>query len=115
MLEAWLSSHPGGRQLFCLASESTTSQSTGATLLTPDMATDHFNRTIADSKWEVIRGWHVFRHSFASNCASAGVDQRFIDSWMGHQTDEMRKRYRHLFPTTQATALAQVFGSGPEK
>jgi hypothetical protein len=33
-----------------------------------------------------------------------------IDAWMGHQTEEMRKRYRHLFPDQQQAALASVFG-----
>jgi len=28
--------------------------------------------------WEVLRGWHVLRHSFISNCASRGVDQRLL-------------------------------------
>ena len=45
------------------------------------------------SKWEVMRGWHVLRHSFISFCAAAGVDQRLIDEWVGHTTEEMRKRY----------------------
>jgi hypothetical protein len=33
-----------------------------------------------------------------------------IDEWMGHQTDEMRKRYRHLFPEQQQKAIDSVFG-----
>ena len=41
-------------------------------------------------------GFHTYRHSFASNLAARGVDQRIIDEWMGHQTEAMRKRYRHL-------------------
>jgi hypothetical protein len=36
-------------------------------------ATDHFNRTLAGSKWEVVLGFHIFRHSLASNAAAAGV------------------------------------------
>ena len=49
-------------------------------------------------------------HSFASNCAAAGVDQRVIDEWMGHQTEEMVRRYRHLFPSQQRQAINLVFG-----
>ena len=78
--------------------------------LTVDDASTLFDRTFANGKWEKIRGWHVFRHSFISNCASKGVDQRMIDAWSGHQTEEMRKRYRHLFPTVQREALQSVFG-----
>jgi hypothetical protein len=33
-----------------------------------------------------------------------------IDAWVGHQTDEMRKRYRHLFPSTQSKEIQRVFG-----
>jgi len=73
-------------------------------------ATDHFDQTLAGSKWSKVRGFHVFRHSFASNCASKGLDQRVIDEWMGHQTDEMRRRYRHLFPEQQRSAIDSVFG-----
>ncbi|MBY0459079.1 MAG: site-specific integrase, partial [Gemmataceae bacterium] len=63
------------------------------------------------SKWHVLRGYHAFRHSFASNLAAAGVDQRVIDELMGHTTVEMQKRYRHLFPDQRRQAVLAVFGS----
>lgn len=72
-------------------------------------ATDHFRRTLANSKWSVMRGFHVLRHSFCSNLAAAGVDQRVIDEFMGHQTEEMRRRYRHLFPDQRRKAIEMVF------
>ena len=78
--------------------------------VSPDEATDHLSQTLSGSRWANIRGWHIFRHSFISNCASQCVDQRMIDAWVGHQTDEMRKRYRHLFPSTQRNELDRVFG-----
>jgi integrase len=52
----------------------------------------------------------VLRHSFASNSAVVGVDQRFINAWMGHQTEEMVRRYQHLRPDKQKEALELVFG-----
>lgn len=79
--------------------------------LTVDEASHYFKLTLSGSRWDKIRGWHVFRHSFISNCASQGIDQRMIDAWTGHQTEEMRKRYRHLFPTVQRAALQSVFGT----
>ena len=82
----------------------------GPKRLTISQAAHLFEQTLAGSKWAKIKGWHVFRHSFISNCASKGVDQRMIDAWSGHQTEEMRKRYRHLFPTVQREALQSVFG-----
>ena len=78
--------------------------------VSPDEASDHLTCTLSQTKWSKIRGWHIFRHSFISNCASLQVDQRMIDSWVGHQTEEMRRRYRHLFPNSQRRELEKVFG-----
>ena len=61
------------------------------------------------SKWEVLHGYHIFRHSYISNLASMGVDQRQIDAIVGHETEAMRQRYRHLFPKDQAKAVSLVF------
>jgi integrase len=106
--------HPGGRHLFChpLVVPRSKNRRTTWVPLTRNEANDHFKRLVGDSKWQVLRGWHVFRHSFVSNCASKGVDQRLIDEWVGHQTEEMRKRYRHLIPSTQSQALRSVFAGG---
>ena len=32
-----------------------------------------------------------------------------LDEWMGHQTEEMRRRYRHLIPQQSQDALRSVF------
>jgi integrase len=140
VLKEWLGKHPGGQELFCqsdvVGRSKKRSRTTGhrgeatrATSLkgrlatvgvrqrpgplpvTRDEAHDHFQRTLAGSKWQVLRGWHVLRHSFASNLAAKGVDQRIIDEWMGHQTEEMRKRYRHLFPHQQKQVIRLIFGA----
>lgn len=78
--------------------------------LAPRVATEALSYCLNDSKWSVLKGWHVFRHSFISNCAAKGIDQRIIDSWSGHQTEEMRRRYTHLFPDSQRAAMNTVFG-----
>ena len=77
--------------------------------LYPPVASEHLQQTLQKTDWQNVPGWHVFRHSFISNCASQGIDQRFIDTWVGHQTDEQRKRYRHLFPDSQQQAIDSVF------
>ncbi len=82
----------------------------GGKPLTVGEATHYFYTVLAGSKWAKLKGWHVFRHSFISNCASRGIDQRMIDAWVGHTTEEMRKRYTHLLPNAQQAALASVFG-----
>jgi integrase len=58
----------------------------------------------ARRRWFKV-GYHTYRHSFASNLAAAGVDQRISDEFMGHTTEAMRKRYRHLFPSDRRAAI----------
>ncbi len=136
-LKKWLKSHPGGPYLFCIKNteergkpKNTSDRRTGASAsqaasdhqsdvdrktsdtkpLTQDEAHIHLKRTLAESEWKEIKGWHCFRHSFVSACASRGVDQRLVEAWAGHMSPEMSKRYAHLYPSTQAEALARVFG-----
>jgi integrase len=138
VLKDWLALHPGGPHLFCLfgvigrskkrsrttghKSEKTRSTSMKgrqaavrerdqqpASALSRKEAHDHFKRPLAPSKWEPLKGWHLLRHSFISACASKGIDQRLIDEWTGHNTEEQRRRYRHLYPSTQQAAINLVF------
>jgi len=104
VVKTWLKEHPGGQHTFCQ------SKGKGPQPLTRDQAHDHLKRTLANSKWEVLKGWHVLRHSFISNCALKGIDQRIIDSFAGHTTEEMRRRYTHLFPSAKKDAIKSVFG-----
>lgn len=111
ILQKWLGEHPGGQEVFTkdLVVPRSKVKREQFVALTRNEAHDHFKRAVQDSKWDKLRGWHVFRHSFASNCAARGIDQRLIDAWMGHQTEEMRKRYRHLFPNQEQAAILSVF------
>ena len=131
--------HPGGPHLFCLSSvvgrSKKRSRTTGhkgektrvssmkgrqasirerkqqaVSALSRKEAHDHFKRPLTASKWQVLKGWHVLRHSFISACASKAIDQRLIDEWTGHSTEEQRRRYRHLYPSTQQAAIKLVFG-----
>lgn len=70
----------------------------------------HFDRTLKDSKWKNLKGWHCLRHSFISILASEAVDQRLIDEWSGHMTEQQRRRYRHLRPEPQQKTITAVFG-----
>jgi site-specific recombinase XerD len=98
--------------LFCQAQCGTRSKTKrqGPTAVTKDEAHDHFKRTVEGSKWQALRGYHALRHSFISALASAGVDQRVIDEVVGHQSEEQRKRYRHLYPGVMKEAITRVFG-----
>jgi integrase len=139
-LQAWLEVHPDGKSLFCQSGEvmhsSKRSRTTGhqngkgpATTPNGRMASvkkrehhlgpgpitlgqchDHIKRRLADSKWYVLRGLHTVRHSVASCLAAAGFDQRIIDDLLGHVSEPMRRRYRHL--TTQAKSQAALAAFG---
>lgn len=120
VLKDWLAIHPGGPFLFCqqeLARNGIIRRGAkgSGVRLNRGKAYDHFRRVLEKSKWEVIAGFHVLRHSFISACATRGIDQRFIDEWVGHSTDQQRKRYRHLAPNSQQQAIALVFGSSRKR
>jgi integrase len=83
-----------------------------AGMLTSRGASSRFYQPLRGTAWCLLNrkdwfkiGFHTYRHSFASNLAAAGVDQRVIDEFMGHQTEAMRKRYRHLFPRNRRSAI----------
>jgi integrase len=101
MREYFSSTHPGGIYAFA----------EGPNRSVPDgMNMKAFRLVMQGSKWSMLRGYHTFRHSFVSVLAAAGVDQRLIDEMSGHQTDEMRRRYRHLTPQVKRAALISAFG-----
>lgn len=50
-------------------------------------------------------GWHVLRHTFASQLAMQGVPLLTIKELMGHSTIQMTMRYAHLAPSTLAQAV----------
>jgi integrase len=100
VLRDWMGKREGKPCLF----------SVGAEPLAPQTMQKAFVRAVKGSKWSVMKGWHVLRHTFISALASRGVDQRLIDGFVGHQTEEQRRRYRHLYPSTQEAAIKMVFG-----
>jgi integrase len=102
IVKAWLKTHPGGKYTVC---------TTPNTPIAPDEALRTFECAVAGSKWSVLRGWHVLRHSFASICALQGIRETTISAWMGHQTVAMKARYRHLFPEETRKEMAQLFAA----
>ncbi len=53
---------------------------------------------------------HTCRHTFASQCAMAGVDLRTLAELLGHKTLDMVMRYSHLSPEHKAAAVALLDG-----
>ena len=43
-------------------------------------------------------GWHVLRHTFASQLAMCGAPLKSVQELMGHATIQMTMRYAHLAP-----------------
>jgi len=113
IMAEWFRIHPGGPFTICTPPhfERSKNKSESPQPLTESQAHDHFQRALADSKWKVVRGFHVLRHSLASICAQKGIHQSIIDSWLGHQTEEMRNRHRHLFPEETRKAMDRVLTS----
>lgn len=101
VLADWMKRRGKGKTLFCKEDGKP---------ITPREATNYFDRALRTGKWKVLRGLHTFRHSFISAMASKGIDQRIIDSFVGHCTDEQRRRYAHLYPDVQHRAMLSVFG-----
>ena len=101
VLNNWFATdHPGGQYTICKKADRP---------LTKDEAVAGFRRALKGTKWEVVPGFHVFRHSFASNAARRGIPQPIIDAWMGHQTEEMRRRYQHLRKTDSKKFMLHMF------
>ncbi len=100
VLREWIATRATGKTLFCKGE---------GELITPREAHNYFQRALRVSKWSVLRGWHVFRHSFISALACNSIDQRVIDDMVGHSTDEQRRRYRHLYPDVKQKAITSVF------
>lgn len=76
----------------------------GGKALSPPALHRAFKALTKGTDFEGI-GLHCLRHSFASNLAAQGIDDRLIDHYMGHQTQEMRRRYQHLFPEKKSEGI----------
>lgn len=116
IMTEWLKNHPGGQ--FTIVAPANLANSRNKqpvpSPLTPDQAHDHFHRALSGSKWQVLKGWHVLRHSFCSNCARKGISDATIDAWMGHRGDEdIKKRYRHLFRSDRRKYMRDLFNDPP--
>jgi integrase len=99
VMEDWFATHPGGPYTIAppLEIRGRAPRIEYQEMSGPE-AQHHFKYLLKDSKWSVLRGWHVLRHSFGANAARSGkVSRDVIGEWMGHTTEEMKSHYQHLF------------------
>lgn len=105
VLRHWLAGHPGGQVLFAWRPGG----GTAAQGVHPMMAYEHFRRLVGETRWDVLKGWHVLRHSFISVCVAAGVDPRVLQAWVGHLSAATHRRYTHLIPAREQQIIQGVF------
>ena len=74
---------------------------------------DHTNKVVYAALNRITKraglrhiGWHVLRHTFASQLASAGVPIIAIKELLGHSDINMTMRYAHLAPSTLYRAIS---------
>jgi integrase len=94
-LEKWREQRPKAQDVMC---DAETLEPLGK-----DKANRCFWQPMRGTEWclESNKNWfkvgfHTYRHSFASNLAAAGVDQRIIDEFMGHTMKEFARVRRSL-------------------
>lgn len=58
-------------------------------------------------------GWHVLRHSFASQLVMAGAPLKAVSELLGHTTIQMTMRYAHLSPVARREAVLLLDGVRP--
>ncbi len=58
-------------------------------------------------------GWHVLRHTFASQLVMTGVPLKAVQELMGHTTMEMTMRYAHLAPEVRNEAVTRLDNPAP--
>jgi integrase len=115
VLREWLAVHPGGPHLFCQTWDEILTPVRRRTFMGEIHPLDgdelhlQFRKLVAGSRWEVMRGYHVLRHSFISACVAEGVDQRQLMSWVGHMNEATHRRYVHFAPNAETASLRRVF------
>jgi integrase len=109
IMQEWFDVHPGGG--YTITARDMNGR-VSSEQLKPRSVHDAFKQPLANSKWSIVRGFHVLRHSFGANLARSGkISSERIGRWMGHSTEDMRELYQHLFPQ-DGPALIDVLGYG---
>jgi site-specific recombinase XerD len=96
VLRAWLDeNHPGSPFTIC---------GQGGSPFTRQMMTKAFRSAVEGSRWQVVQGYHVLRHSFAScfpKTAHSAQESGFSRPYVRSSRSGRRSSPRQAAPTTQ--------------
>ena len=56
-------------------------------------------------------GWHVLRHTYASNLVMKGVQLQVVQQLLGHSRIDETMRYANLSPHMKRDAVARLDGA----
>jgi len=101
-MASWFAVHPGGPYTIAPPLRMRRRPRETAQETTREQAHYHFKSTLAGSKWKVVRGFHVLRHTFGAICVRAGIPMHVTAKWMGHTTEEMRDLYQQFTSRTSS-------------
>ncbi len=82
-LEIWLAKHPGGEFLFV---------NSRSCPITKNVAHKQLKKALKLTKWNCVKGYHVFRHSFISAMAIDGMQQAMRQSIQLVTTSKINQR-----------------------
>lgn len=66
------------------------------------------DRAIREARLLPLFGWHVLRHTFASQLVLAGVPLAVVQALLGHSTIAMTERYTHVAPDALRIAVGRL-------
>ena len=60
-------------------------------------------------------GWHVLRHTFASQLVMRGVPLKAVQELLGHRDIRTTMRYAHLSPQSRREAVERLSAPPPDE
>lgn len=71
-------------------------------------------KVVGRKRCSTVYGFHSLRHTFASNCAMAGIPKAVVVSIMGADSEIIDQYYTHVGEEAQEKAITKIFGDTEE-